>query len=350
MTIPLGCKSHSYTITDREGRVISSGGLLTEVEYNRVLNDSSSASVTIGVSDAECCNQLGGVRSWRHRLNIYRGVSLMWSGFVLNPRWDVESMTVQAVDLVGLLDRRVPHQDFNFTGTDLTAIAQLLIEDAFFPDDPGHEIVVIGPSGVTGGRAYPQNIGQTADHLRDLADTGIDFTAVGNTIVIMPDDFCEVVGRLTDTDLPDGLSVTEDGSNLVTRQIVAGSDESGVVGEAGGTNDYYGLLELYSEQTSITTTAAAQEAAVAKLASSAIVPVHIDTQSLTLSPDAAIDAASLVPGWCVDITTTATCRDVSQRLKITGLQVTESGGSDATPGQEQITLQVTATGDTLAVT
>lgn len=349
MVVPLGCKSHSYSITDRDGRVISTGGTLTNVEYNRVLNDSSSASVRIGVSDPSCCAQLGGIRSWRHRLNIYRGGELMWSGFVLNPTWTADDVVVSAVDVVGLLDRRVPHQDMVFNGTDLTAIAQQLVDDALAPDDPGHDVVVMGPSGVTGGRAYAQNVGQSGDHLRDLADTGIDFTAVGNTVVILPDSFCEVVGRLSDVDLPQGVSVTEDGATLVTRQIVAGSDESGVVGVAGGTNAFYGLLELYDEQTSITTTTAAAAAASAKLAASAIVPVHIDTQSLTLSPSAPVDAASLVPGWCLDITTTITCRDITQRLKITGLQVTEDGGSADTPGQEQITLQVTATGDTLAV-
>lgn len=349
MAAPIGCSTHSYSVTDREGRVISSGGMLTSVDYNRVLNDLSTATVEVGVTDQACCNQIGDIRSWRHTLNIYRGNDLMWSGFVLNPKWTENGVTIQAVDIIGLLDRRVPHQDFDFEATDLTAIAQQLIDDALFPDDPGHEVTIVGPAGVTGGREYSQDVGQVGDHLRDLADTGIDFTAVGNNIVILPDDFCEVIGRLSDVDLPDGLSVTEDGANLVTRQIVAGSDESGIVGTAGGVNEFYGLLELYDEQTSITTTAAATVAAQAKLNASAIVPVSIDTQNVTLAPTAPVDMVALVPGWCIDITSMATCRTVTQRLKITGLQVQEDGGTQDTPGQERITLQVTATGDTLAV-
>lgn len=348
MAGPIGCKTHSYAITDREGRNLASG-ILTSIEYNRVINDLSSATATIAVTDTACCNDLGSIRSWRHTLNIYRGNDLMWSGFVLNPVWTEDAVTVQAVDIIGLLDRRVPHQNFAFEGIDLSVIAQQLIEDALAPDDPGHEVTIIGLSGITGGRTYTQDVGQVGDHLRNLADTGIDFTAIGNNIIILPDDFCDVIGRLSDADLPDGVSVTEDGANLITRQIVAGSDESGAIGSAGGVNDYYGLLELYTEQTSITTDVNAAAAAQARLNASAIVPVGIVTQNVTLAPTAPVDMVSLIPGWCLDITSQATCRDVTQRLKITGLQVQEDGGSDASPGQEKIVLQVTATGDPLVV-
>lgn len=345
----LGCASHQFTVSDRNGNTVLASGNLTSVEYNRVLNDASTASVTVGVTDQACCGAVGRIRSWHHVLNIYRDGEFMWSGFVTSATWSWDAVTIQATDLIGLLDRRVPHQDFVFNGTDLTAIAEALVEDALFPDDPGHTTTVMGTSGVLGGRAYAQDVGQTADHLRDLADTGIDFTALGTNIIILPDRFCEVVGRLTDSDLPDGLSVTEDGASLITRQIVAGSDESGVLGVSGGVNEYYGLLELYTEQTSITTTGAAQEAAAAKLAASAVVPVAVDTQNVTIAPSARLDVAAMVPGWCVDIVTDATCRTVSQRLKITGLQVQEDGGSGETPGKESIMLQVAATGETLAV-
>jgi hypothetical protein len=341
--MPVGCATHTYSITDRDGGFVTASGTLTDVQYNRVLNDASTAQVTIGVSGPNCCAELGAVRSWRHYLNIYRGGDFMWSGPITNVDWGWDSVTVDAVDIIGLLDRRVPHQDFSFTGTDLTEIARQLIEDGLAPDDPGHTVTVIGPAGITGGRAYSQNIGQTADHLRDLADTGIDFTAVGNNIVILPDDFCDVVGRLSDEDLPEGVTVTEDGAALATRWIVAGSDSSGAVGVAGGPHPYYGLLEQYVEQTSITDQSSADQAAAAKLRASLPVPTVIDTQNITLAPTANVDVSQLVPGWCLDITSTATCRDITQRLKITGLQITEDGGSGDTPGQESIKVQVAAT-------
>lgn len=345
----VGCASHSYTITDRDGGTVSATGILTAVQYNRVLNDSSTANVTLGVSGPDCCAEMGAIRSWRHQLNIYRGDDFVWSGFITNVDWSVSFTKVTAVDIIGLMDRRVPHQAFDFTGTDLTEIARQLVEDALAPDDPGHTVQVTGPAMVLGGRAYERNVGQTADHLRDLSDTGIDFTALGTKVVIMPDDFAEVVGRLSDEDLPEGVTVSEDGASLATRQIVAGSQQGTAVGTAGGVNPYYGLLEQYTEQTTITDQASADIAAAAKLKSSLGVPVFIDTQNVTLAPTAPVSVAQLVPGWCVDISTDATCRTITQRLKITGLHVTEDGGTGATPGQEKVVLQVTSTGDNLQV-
>jgi hypothetical protein len=345
----VGCATHSYTITDRNGTLVASSGTLLEVSYNRVLNDASTALAVVGVTDPKCCAQLGNIRSWRYLLNIYRGREFMWSGLIVNIEWSRDEVQVRAVDLIGLLERRVPHQDFTYDGTDLATIAKDLVDDGLAPDDPGHETTIIGLSGVLGGREYERNVGQTADHLRDLADTGIDFTTVGNNILILPDDFCEVVGLLSDDDLPEGLTVAEDGGSLVTRQIVAGSEESEALGTAGGANDYYGLLEYYEEQSSITTQAAAEAAAQARLAASAVAPVFIDTRNITLRPTAAVDVQNLVPGWCLDITSYATCRRISQRLKLTGLQITENGGSPNTPGQERILLQVTGTGDQLVV-
>lgn len=341
--MPVGCETASYNITDRDGGMVTASGVLTEVSYSRVINDASTAQVVIGVSGATCCAELANIRTWRHYLNIFRGDQFMWSGPITTVDWSFDRVTVNATDVIGLLDRRVPHQNLTFTGTDLTQIARQLIEDGFAPDDPGHSVTVVGAAGVTGGREYTQNIGQTADHLRDLADSGLDFTAVGANIVLLPDGHCEVVGRLSDEDLPEGVTVTEDGAALATRWIVAGSESSEAVGTAGGVDDYYGLLEVYVEQTSITDQVSADAVAAAKLAVSSAAVV-IDTQNVTLSPTANVDMLALVPGWCLVITTSSTCRDISQRLKITGLQVSEDGGDGDTPGQERVIVQVAASG------
>src|SRR5262249_49547232 len=160
-----------------------------------------------------------------------------------------------------------------------TQIFQDLVDDGLAPDDPGHTVSVLGQANITGGRKYYTDIGQVADHLRDLADSGLDFTAVGNNIVVMPDQFCDVVGALSDQALPEGVTVTEDGASLATRWVVAGasptavnSDPSANIGTAGGTHTYYGLLERYTEQTSITDQAGADAAAQARLRGSLPVP------------------------------------------------------------------------------
>ena len=125
---------------------------------------------------------------------------------------------------------------------------------------------------------------------------------------------------------------------------MAADEDTGFVGVAGGVNDYYGLLEIYTEQNTLKTLADADQAAAAKLAGSLSVPVFIDTQDVTLSPTAPVIIEQLVPGWCLDITSGQTCREITQRMKVTGLAVTENGDS------ERVVLQVAALGEDLVVT
>ncbi|MFF3654853.1 hypothetical protein [Streptomyces olivochromogenes] len=315
---------------------------LTECEWSRVLDGTSSARVLIQ-PDGDCCNRLGRIGSWRNRLVIFRDGQYVWDGPVTDVTWRLGEVEVAAEDLSVWLDDRVPHEDKTFTNVDLSEIAQWLIEDGFAPDDPGHTVEVIRQAGISGSRSYSAGIGQTGDHLRQLAEAGIDYTVIGSKILLLPETHLVSVGRLSDADMPEGLEVSEDGKSLVTRWIVAGSEESGVVGTDGGTDLYYGLHERYIEMTEIADVSSATQAAQARRRVSSQVPVFIDTQQVTISPLAAIDVPSLVPGWALDVTSASTCRQVSQRLKITGVRVTENGGDDNTPGSESVQVQVAAT-------
>ncbi|WP_228980109.1 hypothetical protein [Streptomyces sp. DH12] len=318
----VGCGRHSAAIYDRDGALVATADELVEVEWTRVLDDVSSARIVVR-PDGDCCAAFARVRSWRHRLVIWRDGRLVWEGPVLLPMWSTDGVEVHAVDILAWLDRRVPHRDQTFIQKDLTDIAAWLIQDGFEPDDPGHSVDILAPSRVWGDREYLRDVGQTGEHLRDLADTGLDFTAVGSRIVLMPEDHCARVGALTDADFPDGLTVAEDGGALATRWVVHGHDD--VKGEAGGPDPYYGLLERSIEETSILDHASAAAAARSRHGGTVPAPVFIDSQNATLASDAAVDVPSLVPGWCVDVTTTATCRTITQALKIIGVKVVENG-------------------------
>lgn len=330
--------TYAARVVDRQGSVVADVDILTDVEWTRLINDTSTATVT-ATPDGDCCRQLGSVRSWGHMLNIYRNGRFVWSGPVINAEWKLGKVIIKAADMSAWLLRRVPHENITFEQTDLAYIAQWLIDDAFAPDDPGHTVNIVAPSLVEGGRAYIENVGQTLDHLTDLSDTGLDWTVLGPQFVILPDDWDQSVGSLTDADLPEGLTVAEDGGNLTTRWVVAGGSNKDLIGEAGGVDPFYGLLERYIEQSSVTTQAAAQSTAESRLRSTNVAPVFIDTQEVTISPEAPIDVAGLVPGWSLDMATTKTCRNLGQRLKITGVKVAMSG-----EGSEEVKVQVAVSG------
>lgn len=322
----VGCGHHSAAIYDRDGALVAQADTLLEVEWYRVLDDVSSARILVQPT-GDCCQAMARVRPWRHKLVIWRDGQLAWEGPVVLPSWSADGIEVHALDIIGWLDKRVPHTDAVFLGSDLADVASWLIADGFEPDDPGHNVQVVAPTRVIGDREYQRDVGQTGDHLRNLADTGLDFTAIGSKIIIMPEDFCTRVGSLTDVDFPEGLTVSEDGTALATRWVVHGKDD--VRGEAGGRDPYYGLLERSVEETSILDDASATAAARSRRSGTVPAPVFLDSQNATLAPDAAVDVPSLVPGWCVDVTTTATCRTITQSLKIIGVKVVESGQGES---------------------
>ncbi|MGJ3558815.1 hypothetical protein ACR6C2_07500 [Streptomyces sp. INA 01156] len=120
--------------------------MLTEVEWSRVLDGTSSARVLIQPG-MDCCAQIGRIGSWRHRLVIFRDGRYVWDGPVTDVSWSLGEVEVKAEDLSVWLDNRVPHQGRTFTNVDLSEIAEWLIEDGFAPDDPGT------PSRLSGRRA-----------------------------------------------------------------------------------------------------------------------------------------------------------------------------------------------------
>ncbi|MGA5202821.1 hypothetical protein [Streptomyces variegatus] len=330
-------------VLDRNGATVAVGEVLTEVEWTRSLDAVSTARALIQ-PDGDCCNRLGRISTWRNRLVVFRDEQYVWDGPITGISWSLGQIELRAQDVLAWLDNRVPHASRTFTNVDLAEIAAWLIEDGYAPDDPGHTVRVVDPAGVTGSRTYTIGVGQTGDHLRQLAEAGIDFTAIGSTILLLPETHMASVGRLSDVDMPEGLEVAEDGASLVTRWVVAGSEDSGAIGSFGGVDPYYGLHERYVEMSEITDNTSAIEAAKARQRVSRVVPVFVDTQQVTISPDAAIDVPSLVPGWCLDVTSASTCRQVSQRLKITGVRVQETGGDEDTPGTESVQVQVAASG------
>lgn len=338
-----GCGTHQAVVLDRSGATVAVANVLTSVEWTRVLDGVSTAQAVIQ-PDGDCCGRLGRVSTWRCRLVIFRDGKYCWDGPITGITWSLGQVEIRAQDVLAWLGDRWPHENKTFTTADLAEIAQWLIQDGYRPDDPGHTVEVVGPAGVLGSRSYSAGVGQTLDHLAQLAEVGVDFTAIGSKILLLPETHLATVGRLSDTDMPEGLQVSEDGAGLVTRWAVAGSEESGAIGIAGGVDPYYGLHERYVEQNEITDQASADEAARARQRTTSTVPVVIDTQQVTISPLAAIDVPSLVPGWCLDITSASTCRTVRQRLKITGVRVAETGGDENSPGAESVQVQVAASG------
>ncbi|MFF4035514.1 hypothetical protein ACFYZ2_38230 [Streptomyces sviceus] len=77
------------------------------------------------------------------------------------------------------------------------------------------------------------------------------------------------------------------------------------------------------------TDASVRSAARSLRAANYPVPVFLASGEVTLSPEAAVDVAKLVPGWCVDVASQATRRPLTRRLKIAGVKVEEAGDGES---------------------
>lgn len=333
VSTPDPCPPHSAAILDRDGATVSPVEGMVEYEWGRVLSDTASGRVFV-VPQGDCCERLGHVRAWRHRLVLWRGSRLVFDGPIQTAEWSVDGVEIAAKDASGWLDKRLPHSDMDFASTDLVTIAQNVLADAFLPDDPGVSIEVVAPSLVFGDRSYRIDVDRSLDHLRDLSNTGMDWTVVANRILLFGADLDHIIGSLSDADFPQGLRVIEDGASLVSRWVLWSTTPGDVTlkSSSGGLHDYYGLLEGVHDSGavedqgagSVLDQSSADAATASLLQSSLPAPVFIDTGAGPLSPTASIDVADIIPGYCLQVASTATCRPVTAVQKIYELHVSET--------------------------
>lgn len=334
----VGCATHSALVLDRTGAVVCAVESLLEVIWGRILNETGTARVVVR-PQGDCCACMAGVRTWRHRLVIWRGASVVFDGPIVMVEWTADGVEITAQDVSAWLDRRTPHQEMAFVDTDLATIARELVTDAFIPDDPGVTVSIVAPALISGDRSYSIDVELVLDHLRDLASTGLDWSVAGSSILLMGTGFCDVIGSLSDADFPQGLRVIEDGGAVATRWVLwAAPDDEGALRKAtsGGVHDYYGLLEAVHDSlapqdlgaASILDQSSADAAAADLLATSVPAPVFIDTGAGPLSPQASIDIASVIPGYCLQIASVATCRPVTAVQKVVEVSVQETGATE----------------------
>lgn len=333
MTCRLGsCSADAYqvTIRDRTGVEILGLSDIESIEWDRRLNDRSEATVTAMVN-AECCTRLERVRSWRCDLAISRDGEEVWVGPIRTPVNTVGRVTIKATDVLGWLQRRVIHEDHDWTplpGVGAVQAAVALINDGFAPDDPNVlKYLVEYGTGVVGGWDYPAYSKYVFDALLELAKGSIDFTAIGRRIVVMPSGYKLGQTTLVTCDHFQGadLGVTEDGDAAATKAYVTGLN---LVGIAGGVDDYFGLIEVLVDNQQIGRQTTADNAAAGLLNGKNPPPLLVQPPNgSSLSPDTPICLRDLVPGVTVPVSVDCTCRTAAQDMRLTQLKVsvTDSG-------------------------
>lgn len=311
------------------------GGQLVEVPWQhltmgRRVDDISAASVTVtsqGLSQLrqraydDCCGLLATLQPWEHELALWRGGEEVWVGPIQEPEFGHDAITIPARDLTAWWERRLLGRDRSFTDVDLATIFEQYHADAMQPDPSPNIHLVTTPTGVTGTRSIRADAyRRAADELRELARSGLDYTAYGRTVraggAVVP---ASDLGMLL-TEHFNQPKLVVHGLLATTRAVVIGgrtSTGTPIVGEAGGGNDQLGLLEQVATESSILDAASCNAAAATRV-DLLEAPDYMTGQLLAGAPVAFRD---LVPGATADLRVAAMCRAAVGTYRLLALDV-----------------------------
>jgi len=370
---------HRVMVHDRGGvRRINQLVDVSSVTYSRELDQITGA--TIVVSGMSCIGQasiLEGIIADRHEVVIFRGSERVWEGPILEVRWFSNRAEIIAHDVVEYLDRNPlsidwPNEDGGGQRYMTERIRDILLHELTTPyememtvsgvselvevprwenlDPPANLIphldirASVGPQGIltrSSTLAFEMQIGE---HLRNLAEGGLDFTAVGRRLLIW--DAAQSIGRtriLTEADFYGELQVIAAGSEHASIAHVSAQrdeEEEGdgpvppSVGNAGGPSEDYGvwtrLVSLSSEEGNDTPTQLELNSqARRQLVGRDPVPLEILIPSgggLRLSHDLRLQ--HLIPGVIMPVRAVMNLRRVAQDQRLQKVTVTETATSE----------------------
>lgn len=365
----LGCGSHRAFVAVRGAARPFAELDYSTLGYGRVLDDMSSATLTIA-ADAQCCSVLGDLREWRHELWVYRDDHEVWRGPVTpQPTYTEVDVTVPAKDHFAWFEHRFtddpnPRQLggyaerlFGYRNADLAHIFTEVLRRARLRDPHPALVVEVVPSGIiaTEYTIDPTARPRAADTLRSLAREGVDFTVLGQRILVGSPEVAasqltylttDVVSGVAITPLPTASEVAITGSNTGA----AGQSFFAAAGYGGTVTDRFdagflpvdpliGLVIEADTGSELNTQDAVTLAAITRYEFHKGEPV---AASMVLDAQAPVDFSDLVPGAKVRLDVESTCRTLHDTYRLTKVDVvvTVNEGDET----ETVTIEVAPLG------
>lgn len=334
MAGPLGCPEN-YTAAFFEnggGRPIGEALDLSSVKWGRVLDDTSTAEIVVPIISAECCAAVSSARAWCNDVGIFRDDQMVWEGPISLLNYGRDDTVITAKDVTAwLFVAEIPNTIDYTTATgigpaDLALIAERVITEALTDYDPNVlPFLQVSLSGVVGERLYDALATYAGDALKELASTGLDYTALGHRIIIGPEAAFARLPQLQDEDFLGELRVLEDGGGTITKAIVIGQGVTAISGGVG----VCGKITRIVKEDAIKDLPSAQAEADALVRAGTPTPLVLEVpDGVQLSPECPIGIMDLVPGVVIPVASMATCREVNTDMRLLKLDVeyTAAGG------------------------
>lgn len=341
----LGCGVPSFFITRRctgSGVECVLDDYVSSATWTRVLDDVSEAEVTCsfsGTSDFTCCECLAETEPWCSELHIWRDGEEVWVGPIQEITYSYNQVTVKAKDSLAWMGVRILPGNVDYTtsglgAADLSDIAQDIINIAFAEDTVTCEVdnVYKVASGEVSQRFFEAYTDTDLNILLDLADTGLNVTTLGRTIVLAGDDTpLTPLVILNDEHIMGNITVTKNGDVQGNRFFVHFDGDGGIPASGEAANFYcYGPIERIREGNGVVEGVSAAAVADAYVAASAIAPRILEVPSGSkLSPDTPWTINQMVCGARVDVAVTKLCLNLTQSFILTGVEVSYNSGEEA---------------------
>lgn len=319
----LGCATdYNVLVTTKTGRTNLGELSHSQIQWGRVQDDTSQATITVPTSGSqECCDLLSRMRAWGCELHLYRDGDEVWSGPLVTGTYASASAVLVARDILAWSDKRGNRTavDYSTEADDLAEIGRAALLAGFPLDDANFlRYLVVRETGISGQRSYAAMGQYVGDILRDLAGSGLDVTVLGRSIILSGEGSLGTTAPLTESHFLVELQVVEDGLSAATNATVIGQ---GVVG-TGGTAGPYGQLDYIVSESGILDQPSADAAAALLAAEGWPTPLYITVpDGARLAPDAPVTISDLVPGVYIPTTVDNTCRPVSTTMRLTKLDV-----------------------------
>lgn len=384
----LGCVDNIsvYITWQCGGPKVCSLESVSEVRWNRILDDISTAEVVIptavgtagGVNP--CCGCMGLIEPYCHELNIVRDGEVVWQGPVTTVDYKFNEVRITAEDVLGWTKVRVPQGSFGVTtATEITDIAKDMLENAAFSEhdpcvvefiyqtDLNNRPTYIGPIQLASDE-FPAFEGTVFDWLTKLNDIGLDFTTLGRRIILGVDaSDLPAIGTLTEEHILGEFSVKKDGTIMGNRIIVRypGDDDPAICeanAEAAGgegaaftvpcpaivpdpaEEDFmcYGPIERTVSNELALDLNSAKAFGLISLSSSKTAPRVVEfPQGSKLAPSTPFGINELIPGTLIRVAVGNLCIPVNQVFKLT--EVSYNLGPD---GNEEVAISAVSPNDT----
>ncbi|MFD3612399.1 hypothetical protein ACFWXA_30895 [Streptomyces atroolivaceus] len=337
---------------------------LTSVQWNRTVNDTSEATITIAKGmAADCCGQLGQIEPYAHELTIYRDSELVWQGPIIRTTENRTRFTIEARDVTEWLARTVNTTLLRYISANpadpmhagpvqeiAESIIKLNLNGGLFASQPDWPVMVpfivrdddpvdarFEKDGTADNEIWIVPILQILDD--ELVPRGLEYTTVGRSLILgRPQTTADrPQARLTLDAFAGDIEIVRDGTNAATLIWVTNQDDQditgGQFGVSGVISPVYGRLDTLV-RTSAEGLSAYDLWQIARATYNGRNPVPTSLRVPTgagLAASAPVSMRQLVPGVRIDVVAAGMCMGLTQPYRLSDVDV-EWGASGENVG------------------